>query len=146
MIDQGVVVQRVDKRGVWVRRVDDGGCQSCSQSCSVAFTAGLIKRKESDVALFIDRPNYKPGDLLSLKIQESYLVHASLLAYVVPLSALLLGALLGECLAEFVFLIDREWPSIVGGLSFFMGSLLYLRWRSLRDDPFTDLTVSRRSS
>lgn len=91
MIEELAVVVKIENHQVWVESGQTSACGGCLQkaSCSTNAIGSVFKKKsvpvDSDIQL-------KTGDRVMVAIDESLLLHASLLLYLVPLIALFTGA------------------------------------------------------
>jgi len=91
MIEESAIVVKVDKGEVWVTSAQNNACGGCQQKsgCSTNALAGILSKKlvpvDSEFLL-------KTGDNVTVAIDESVLLRASLLLYIVPLIALFAGA------------------------------------------------------
>ncbi|MFU8787932.1 MAG: SoxR reducing system RseC family protein [Methylobacter sp.] len=91
MIEESAVVVKIENRQVWVEGGPNSACGACLQkaSCSSNAIGSVLKKKrvpvDSDMQL-------KIGDRVMVAIDESLLLRASLLVYLLPLIALFAGA------------------------------------------------------
>jgi sigma-E factor negative regulatory protein RseC len=91
MIEESAVVVKIENHQVWVESGPNSACGGCLQkaSCSTNAIGRVLKKKsvpvDSDMQL-------KTGDQVMVAIDESLLLRASLLLYLVPLIALFSGA------------------------------------------------------
>ena len=91
MIEELAIVVKVENHQVWVEGGQNSACDGCQQkaSCTTSALGGFLKKKsvpvDSDIQL-------KTGDEVIVAIDESLLLRASLLLYLVPLIALFTGA------------------------------------------------------
>ncbi|MEI7996231.1 MAG: SoxR reducing system RseC family protein, partial [Methylococcaceae bacterium] len=91
MIEELAVVVKIENRQVWVESGQNSACGGCQQkaSCTTNALGSVLKKKsvpvDSDIQL-------KTGDEVMVAIDESLLLRASLLLYVLPLLALFTGA------------------------------------------------------
>ena len=90
-----VVGVRGDK--AWVQTIRASACESCSarSGCGQRVLAGASAGRANQV-LVTNHLNAHVGDEVSIAIEESALLSASLLVYAVPLILLVLGAVLGQ--------------------------------------------------
>jgi sigma-E factor negative regulatory protein RseC len=97
MIEELAVVVRIENHQVWVESGPYSACGGCLQktSCATNAIGGVLKKKsvpvDSDIQL-------RTGDQVMVAIDESLLLRASLLLYLVPLIALFTGAGLADWL------------------------------------------------
>jgi sigma-E factor negative regulatory protein RseC len=91
MIEELAVVVKIENHQVWVEAGQNSACGGCQQkaSCTTNALGNVLKKKsvpvDSDIQL-------KTGDEVMVAIDESLLLRASLLLYMVPLIALFTGA------------------------------------------------------
>jgi sigma-E factor negative regulatory protein RseC len=91
MIEELAVVVKIENHQVWVESGQNSACGGCQQkaSCSTNALGSVFKKKsvpvDSDIQL-------KTGDEVMVAIDESLLLRASLLLYLLPLLALFTGA------------------------------------------------------
>ncbi|HEY8158453.1 MAG TPA: SoxR reducing system RseC family protein [Methylobacter sp.] len=91
MIEESAVVVKIENHQVWVESGPYSACGACLQktSCSTNAIGSVLKKKsvpvDSDIQL-------KTGDQVMVAIDESLLLRASLLLYLMPLIALFSGA------------------------------------------------------
>ena len=91
MIEELAVVVKIENRQVWVESGQNSTCGGCQQkaSCTTNALGSVLKKKsvpvDSDIQL-------KTGDEVMVAIDESLLLRASLLLYLLPLLALFTGA------------------------------------------------------
>ena len=91
MIEELAVVVKIENHQVWVERGQNSACGGCRQkaSCTTNALGSVLKKKsvpvDSDIQL-------KTGDEVMVAIDETLLLRASLLLYLVPLVGLFTGA------------------------------------------------------
>ena len=91
MIEELAVVVKVENHQVWVEGGQNSACGGCQQkaSCTTSALSSVLKKKSVPVATDMQ---LKTGDEVMVAIDESMLLRASLLVYLVPLIALFTGA------------------------------------------------------
>lgn len=92
MIEEQALVVKVDQQRVWVASAQTGGCGGCSQKagCATQAVASVLKQKQ--VAVEVDSSlHLKVGDTVTVAIDESLLLTASLQMYFLPLIAMFAG-------------------------------------------------------
>ena len=91
MIEKSAVVVKIENRQVWVESGHNNACGGCQQkvSCTTNALGSVLKKKSVPVDSNIQ---LKIGDQVMVAIDESLLLRASLLLYLVPLIALFTGA------------------------------------------------------
>ncbi len=91
MIEELAVVVKIENHQVWVKSGQNGACGGCQQKASCTTNAlGRALRKKSVPADSCIQ--LKTGDKVMVAIDESLLLRASMLLYLVPLIALFTGA------------------------------------------------------
>jgi sigma-E factor negative regulatory protein RseC len=91
MIEELAVVVKIENHQVWVESGANSACGGCQQkaSCTTNAIGSVLKKKSVPVDCDIQ---LKIGDQVMVAIDESLLLQASLLLYLVPLIALFTGA------------------------------------------------------
>jgi len=91
MIEEVAVVVKIENHQVWVQSGQNSACGGCRQkaSCTTNALGSVLKKKSVPVDSGIQ---LKTGDEVIVAIDESLLLRASLLLYLVPLIALFTGA------------------------------------------------------
>ncbi len=109
--EQGIIEKVTDQKAtVRVRRSSD--CAHCSSriSCDISNSDMLVEVSNDLQA--------KVGDLVEISIPEGTVLKLSVFVYLFPVIALMIGAFLGEFIAD--FLQSRSsWPAIFLGMIFF---------------------------
>lgn len=97
MIEELAVVVKIENHQVWVESGQNSACGGCLQkaSCSTNAIGSVIKKRSVPVDCDIQ---LKTGDRVMVAIDESLLLRASFLLYLVPLIALFTGAGLADWL------------------------------------------------
>ncbi|MEQ5836978.1 SoxR reducing system RseC family protein [Marinobacter sp. NFXS9] len=108
--ESGTVVAEIDD-AVWVQTIRQSTCGSCSarKGCGQGALASMTDGRANQVR--VHNPlGARVGDQVTLGIEESQLLKASLLVYAWPLVALLLGAMVAATLWP-----GQDGPAILGG-------------------------------
>ncbi|MEE8119010.1 MAG: SoxR reducing system RseC family protein [Gammaproteobacteria bacterium] len=124
MILERARVERVTAPYAWVRCESQVGCQRCAEGkgCGGGIFSGLLRGRLSLVkAVFHESP--RVGDVVMIGIEESALLIAALLLYMVPLAGLFIGA----WLALSVVSSGDELAVFSGGVTGFMVSWVVIR-------------------
>ena len=97
MIEEVAVVVKIENHQVWVESGQNSACGGCQQktSCTTNAIGSVLKKKSVPVDCYIQ---LKTGDQVMVAIDESLLLRASLLLYLVPLLALFTGASMADWL------------------------------------------------
>jgi sigma-E factor negative regulatory protein RseC len=120
-------VREVDGQRVLVeveRRSACGGCESTG-NCGVSALGGWFSRGTSRLRLRTSLP-IRAGEAVVIGLEESALLRASLLLYLLPIVALIAGAVGGTVLGG----SRGDWPAIAGGLLGFAAGLAVSRRQS----------------
>ncbi|EXJ14711.1 SoxR reducing system RseC family protein [Imhoffiella purpurea] len=128
MIEQEGTVIAVIGRYARVRTERRGACGRCSVSnaCGTSLLERFFGRRPGELTL-LNLPDADVGDRVLVGISEQGLLRAAVLAYLVPVLALIGGAMLGETWGG-------EYPgvaSLVGGALGLTLALLWLRGYSV---------------
>ena len=97
MIEEAAVVVKIENHQVWVESGQNSGCGGCRQqaSCTTSALGSVLKKKPVPVDCGIP---LKIGDAVMVAIDESLLLRATLVLYLLPLIALFTGAGLADWL------------------------------------------------
>jgi sigma-E factor negative regulatory protein RseC len=97
MIEELAVVVKIENQQVWVESGPNNACGGCQQkaSCTANALGSVLKKKSVPVDSGIQ---LKTGDEVIIAIDESLLLRASLLLYLLPLIALFTGAAIADWL------------------------------------------------
>lgn len=90
-----VVALKGDK--VWVRTIRASACESCSarSGCGQRVLASATSGRANQI-LVTNHLKARVGDEVTVAIEESALIWASLLVYALPLLLMILGAVIGQ--------------------------------------------------
>ena len=82
---------------VWVQTIRASACESCSarSGCGQRVLASATSGRANQV-LVSNHLNARVGDEVTVAIEESALISASLLVYALPLVLMILGAVIGQ--------------------------------------------------
>jgi sigma-E factor negative regulatory protein RseC len=100
MIEQQGRVLRTDGHQALVRLGGTSGCQACDngRGCGAGLFGRLLNRRPIDLPLE-NTLGARPGQAVRVGVEESLLLKLSLRLYLLPLAALLLGAVSGHLVA-----------------------------------------------
>lgn len=100
MITETGKVVAVSGDRVWVQTIRTSACESCSarNGCGQRALAGVSGGRANQV-LVANSLNARVGDEVTVAIEESALLGASLLVYALPLALMVLGAVSGHQLS-----------------------------------------------
>jgi sigma-E factor negative regulatory protein RseC len=143
VIEAHALVREVEGDRVFVevqRRTACGGCES-KGSCGTSVVAAWFGRRVSRLWVRSALP-LRAGEAVVIGLDEAVLVRASLLVYLLPVAALLGGAVLGS------ELVGGDLPGIVGGILGLGAGLLASRARAsaLLWRPDAEVAVLRREA
>ena len=122
MIEELAIVVKIDNHQVWVECGQNSACGGCQQkaSCTTNALGSVLKKKPVPVDCDIQ---LKTGDKVMVAIDESLLLRASLLLYLVPLIALFTGAGFSDWLLADDVLYADLWIAVSA-----LVSLLFSLW------------------
>jgi len=130
MIEELAVVVKIQNHQVWVESGQNNACGGCLQkaSCTTSALGNVLKKKsvpvDSDFQL-------KTGDEVIVAIDESLLLRASVLLYLVPLIALFTGAGIADWLLAVNAPFADLWIAGSAILSFLLSLWLINKAQSL---------------
>ena len=130
MIEESAIVVKIENHQVWVESGQNSACGGCRQkaSCTTNALGNVLKKKsvpvDSDIQL-------KNGDEVMVAIDESLLLRASLLLYLLPLIALFTGAGIADWLLEDNIPYADLWIAGSAILSFLLSLWLINKAQSL---------------
>lgn len=98
MLEETAIVVKKDQHRVWITATQNSSCSACAQkaACGSNALAEALPSKRP-VVVQSDLP-VKVGDTVVVAIEESLLLRASLLMYMLPLLAMLTVAIGADCL------------------------------------------------
>lgn len=130
MIEELAKVVKIENHQVWVESGQNNACGGCLQkaSCTTNALGNILKKKSVPVDSNIQ---LKTGDEVMVAIDESLLLRASLLLYLLPLIALFTGAGIADwLLADNILYVDL-WVAGSAFLSFLFSLWLINKAQSL---------------
>ncbi len=107
-----------------------GGC-SARGGCGTAMLTRVFGNRRTRLQV-LNPVDAKPGDQVIIGFDQKMLVKASLIVYMAPLLALILGAVAGQFSAQGINLLSPEQGSILGGSAGLLAGLYWVRLRSRR--------------
>ncbi|WP_370981497.1 SoxR reducing system RseC family protein [Agaribacterium sp. ZY112] len=115
MLTENGRVLAVEDDGLWVETLQQSACAQCSarSGCGQKLLGEALMPNMTSVKAYFSEPPtriFRVGEQVDIGIAEHALLTATLLAYLVPLLALLFGA------GVFQFVFASEWLSLVGAL------------------------------
>jgi sigma-E factor negative regulatory protein RseC len=131
MIRESGIIERVDGRRAVVRIQKGGSCAACENraSCHIGTDRPLLVEVDNEMGA-------AEGDRVELSMPTASLLKLSFLVYMVPVLALVLGAILGAEWAESLGFSSTSASLLLGGSALAV-SFLFLKLldRSLRRRP-----------
>jgi sigma-E factor negative regulatory protein RseC len=130
MIEESAVVVKLENDQVWVESGPNSACGGCQQkaSCTTNAIGSVLKKKSVPVDCDIQ---LKTGDQVMVAIDESLLLRASLLLYLVPLIALFTGAGMADWIVVDGTRYAELWIAGSAVLSFLVSLWIINRTQSL---------------
>lgn len=114
MIEESAHVVESEGEYAWVESERRSSCGSCSaKGCGTGALSKILGRRTQRMKV-LNPVGAKPGDEVVLGIREQALIKGSLAVYIVPLLAMMAGALLGHALAP-------QWGADTEGMSALLG-------------------------
>ncbi len=128
MIEETAVVTRCDDGFAFVETERKSACGSCSATgvCGTSALSKVFGNKRS-VVKALNPIGAGPGDNVVVGLQESALVNASLMFYLVPIVAMILAAIFAKTASEWMGFSSAELFSVLGGLLGLTGGLYLSR-------------------
>lgn len=149
MIEESAVVVDRDGEFVEVQALRRGACGHCGakSACGTSLLDRFLGRRSLYLRV-INAIDAGVGEQVVIGVPEAALLRAAFSAYLVPLIALILGAILGQEVANSVGLLSSELVSLIGGLVGFGLALIWLRVYSARlgSDPRYRAVLLRREN
>lgn len=128
MLESQALVVKIEQGETFVEAQAGGNCGSgnCSTSaCSSAVLTRIFSQQPK--ALRVNNPiNAKVGEQVMLGLEEGAFLKSAMLAYLFPLAALFLGALIGLWFAGPH--AARDLYAGLGGLAGLIASVLGIKW------------------
>lgn len=113
----------------WVQTIRESACQSCSarHGCGQKALAGLTSGQSRQIRV-ANTLNARPGDQVTVAIEESALLRASLLVYALPLVTMVIATALAGAMMP-----GRDGLAMISALVGLGVGLGVARWYSRRD-------------
>ena len=137
MTETGRVVA-VSGDSVWVQTIRASACESCSarSGCGQRVLASVSGGKANQV-LVANSLGVGVGDEVTVAVEESALLRASLLVYALPLVLMVLGAVMGQQLGVF-----QDAGAIMGsGIGLIIGFAIARKAQSAQSARFEPVLV-----
>ncbi len=124
MIEVGKIIELYDEKAK-VRIERHSLCSKCTNNCHLA---GENHEKENIEVMVDNVLGAREGQLVKLEMSEGSLVIASLIIYLIPLAALILGYFVGNLLVPLSSLKNGESSGIIGSIVFLLLSFLLVKY------------------
>ncbi len=148
MIEEQALVTRCDGTFADVETQRNSSCGNCSakSACGTAALSKVLGSRRSTVRV-LNPIDARPGDQVVIGLEETALTRNSFMFYMLPLLALILGAILAQWVGGQLHPANTEPFAIAGGVLGLFGGLLWVRRYadSIRDDPHHQPVILRRS-
>ncbi len=148
MIEEQAVIVSVDGDFAEVRVQRQTACGGCGAKtgCGNALFSSLFGNKRS-VPRVLNRIQARPGDRVVIGLREAPFLRTAFTLYVIPLVAMIGGAISGEWLALRTASESTEPASLICGLLGLVGGLGWVRLFAHRSsrDPAYQASVLRRA-
>ena len=126
MIEEEVVVERVERGRIWVGTTVSG-CGFCSQACGAQMVGKFLRGKPYSMMRVETGLSLKPGDRVVVGVPEGALVKGSFMTYAVPLLALFAGAVIGAWASQSYAPSAVDTLSAAAGFSGMLAALAVFR-------------------
>lgn len=121
MIENIAEVVRQEHDHIWLQGTTISGCARCDagRGCGGGIFGKLVRRRMAGFAVPADDWHLQAGDVVVVGLTEGVLLRATLLTYLLPLTLLFAGGVIGQ------LWFAREWASIaLAGLGLVAGIML----------------------
>lgn len=100
MLEEQAIVVQIDSGAVWVETCRQSACQSCSakSSCGHSLLSKMSSGQTQRLQVKTDKV-LSVGDQVVLGLSERAFIRGSALVYMLPLMAMMIGAVVGEQLS-----------------------------------------------
>ncbi len=111
MIEEQGVIVKLDTHNIWVEKTSTSGCAGCQQksSCTTQAISQLLDKKSLRLT---NTHEFNLGDKVTIAVDESVLLGASISMYCLPLIALFIGAFLADSFIENTTAYKEFWVII----------------------------------
>ena len=116
--EEGIVVRLDEDDTVWVEAVRSSSCEGCaSKDACLSKLGGTMEAHAHNDA------GARVGDRVLMEIPHQSFITVTMLIYIFPVIALVLGAFTGKYIAE-AWALDVQAASVLAGFGFFFISVL----------------------
>ena len=128
------IVTRLNGSNAMVKTQRSGACAGCSEK-STCHALGSGKEMEVEA---LNPINARIGDTVTLEMATGRMLELSLLLYIFPIVALLIGAIIGDQTAAAVNADPSVFSAVVGFAGFFLalGAILMVEKHAKRTDKY----------
>jgi sigma-E factor negative regulatory protein RseC len=147
MIEEQGIVVAIEAGIAEVEIIRRSTCGACSarSGCGVSLLDRVLGRRPQRL-LLVDKLKVSPGDEVIVGIPEGALLKAAVVAYMIPLLGLLVGAIIGD-LPSLSGAMDQGLPLLTGAIGFAAGLIVTrLYSRRLAIDPRWRAVLLRRAT
>lgn len=148
MIEETGIIVEVDEHHAWVEAASSSSCSHCSanQGCGTASLQKWFKRKPNRLRVSKNQ-DVGLGERVVIGIPEQALVRGSFMIYMVPLLALIAGALIGAQINDGLGWAYKDGLSILFALVSLVASIAWLKRYMLNEskDSAYQPVILRRS-
>lgn len=142
MLEEQAIVVQVDSDTVWVETCRQSACQSCSakSSCGHSLLSKISSGKTQRLQVQTDK-TLRVGDQIVLGLSESAFMRGSALVYLLPLLAMITGALAGEHFFGQDSLLSLAFAGL--GLLSGFGYVRWYSWRHRQDAQYQPVVLRK---
>lgn len=148
MIEETALVTRIDGGFAELEAQRNSSCGGCGakSTCGTAALAGVLGKRSLSMRV-ANTLGLRVGERVVIGLQAEVLTHLSLVAYLLPLAAMIGGAVAAEALVGIWFPLWTEPAAILAGLLGIAGGLVWLRHytRRLEQDGRYQVVLLRRA-
>jgi len=144
MLEERVVVVRVDGSQAWVRPLGPEQCRRCAEGrgCGGGFFSRLVRRRPNDIPARHRLDDLRSGEQVVVGMREDALLTASVLVYLLPLAGMFAFGAFAHLGMEAIDLIVAIFG--VAGLLFGLACTRMISAR-IEPDPRFQLEILRRA-
>lgn len=133
MLEEDALIVDQKDEFVWVEAMSKSSCNHCSarQGCGTASLQEWFNRSPNRLRITA-KPGFSVGDRVVIGIPEQALVKGSFMIYMLPLVALIAGAMLGAAVNDWLGWDSKDGASIIAGFVSFALSFRVIRRYTLK--------------
>lgn len=116
--EEGIVVRLDEENTVWVEAVRSSSCEGCGsrEACHAKMGGTMEAHAQNDAGARV-------GDRVLMEIPHQSFITVSMLIYIFPVAAMIIGAFTGQYLAE-AWALEAQAASALSGFGFFFVSVI----------------------